>query len=396
GRYLAGREAIPVPTNRRTGKPAAEHEGDEKPAEPELSIIGARQNNLKACDVAFPLHRFICVTGVSGSGKSSLVSDILYPALAQRIHRAALTIGAHDELRGVDQLDKVINVDQMPIGNSPLSNPATYTGAFDLVRELFAKLPDSKVHGYTANRYSFNRPGGRCESCEGLGQVCHEMHFLPDVWVTCETCNGHRYNPETLEIRYKGKNIADVLEMSVAEALALFENIPKIKRVLQTLADVGLDYTPLGQSAPTLSGGEAQRVKLAAELGRPNTGRTIYILDEPTTGLHIHDVRKLLDVLHRFVDLGNTVVCIEHNLDVIKTADWVIDLGPEAGEAGGHLVAEGTPEQVSRDKASHTGHALAAILKAGPAEPWPRFDPKVAQAAKIESARKAKLELAEA
>ncbi|NUQ47153.1 MAG: ATP-binding cassette domain-containing protein, partial [Phycisphaerae bacterium] len=341
---------------------------------PALRIIGARQNNLKDIDVTIPLGRFVCVTGVSGSGKSSLVTDILHPALAHRLHRATLAAGVYTEIRGIEHLDKVINVDQAPIGNSPLSNPATYTGLFDHVRELFAKLPDSKVRGYTANRFSFNRAGGRCDACDGLGQVCYEMHFLPDVWVTCETCGGARYNRETLEVRYKGRNIADVLNLTVAEALALFDSIPRIKRVLRTLSDVGLDYMPLGQSAPTLSGGEAQRVKLAAELGRPDTGRTIYILDEPTTGLHLHDLRKLLDVLHRLVDLGNTVVCIEHNLDVIKTADRVIDLGPEAGDAGGKIVAEGTPEQIAAARESHTGRALSPVLRAGPQAERPRFD----------------------
>ena len=328
-----------------------------------LVVRGACQNNLKGIDAAFPLGRFVCVTGVSGSGKSSLITEILYPALASRIHRARLTPGAHNDILGLDFVDKVINVDQQPIGNSPLSSPATYCGVFDLIREVFAKLPDSKVRGYTINRFSFNRPGGRCDDCEGFGQVCYEMHFLPDVWVPCETCGGKRYQRETLEVRYKGKNIAEVLEMPVSEALAHFINVPKVRRLLQTLDDVGLGYLPLGQSAPTLSGGEAQRLKLAAELGRPSTGKTIYILDEPTTGLHFDDLRKLLDVLHRLVDLGNTVICIEHNLDVIKTADWVIDLGPEGGDEGGRVVGTGTPEQIAAQAArSHTGQFLEPVL----------------------------------
>ena len=266
---------------------------------------------------------------MSGSGKSSLVNDVLYAALARRIHRATLDVGEHDEILGAEHIDKVINVDQSPIGNAPSSNPATYTGVFDLIRELFARLPEAKVRGYTINRFSFNRPGGRCEACEGNGQRCIEMHFLPDVWITCEECGGTRYKAETLEVKYKDKNIADVLSMRIVDALEHFENVPRIRHLLQTLVDVGLGYLELGQSAPTLSGGESQRVKLAAELGRPSTGKTLYILDEPTTGLHFDDLRKLLRVLHRFCENGNTVVCIEHNLDVVKTADWVIDLGPE-------------------------------------------------------------------
>ncbi|MEE8169320.1 MAG: hypothetical protein V3T70_02120 [Phycisphaerae bacterium] len=361
-----------------------------------MIIAGARHNNLKHIDVAIPLNRFVCVTGVSGSGKSSLVSDILWPGLAQRIHRSAAVPGGHDELRGIKQLDKVINVDQAPIGSSPHSNAATYTGVFDLIRELFARLPDSKIRGYTANRFSFNRPGGRCDVCEGQGQICHEMHFLPDVWVSCDACKGARYNPQTLEVRFRARHIADVLDMTVAEALEHFHAIPKIKRLLTTLNDVGLGYLPLGQSAPTLSGGEAQRVKLAAELGRPHTGRTIYLLDEPTTGLHVEDLRKLLDVLHRLVDLGNTVVCIEHNLDVIKTADWIIDLGPEAGDDGGHIVAQGTPEQVAAVPASHTGRALKPILDRGPHEPRQRFDPSQERETPLKHAATAAIELADA
>ena len=272
---------------------------------------------------------------MSGSGKSSLVHEILYNTLARKLHRARTPAAAHDDILGLEHIDKVINVDQDPIGNSPSSNPATYTGVFDLIRQLFAQLPDAKVRGYHPRRFSFNKPGGRCEACEGNGQKKIEMHFLPDVWVECDVCHGSRYNPETLAVRYKGQSIADVLQMRVSEALEVFANIPKIRAVLQTLADVGLDYLALGQAAPTLSGGEAQRVKLAAELARPNTGRTLYLLDEPTTGLHFDDIRKLLDVLNRLVDLGNTVIVVEHNMDVIKTADWIIDLGPEAGDAGG-------------------------------------------------------------
>src|SRR5207245_302611 len=281
------------------------------------------------------------------SGKSSLVHEVLYNTLARKLHRARTTGAAHDDILGLEQIDKVINVDQAPIGNSPTSNPATYTGVFDLVRQLFAQLPESKVRGYHPRRFSFNKPGGRCEACEGNGQKKIEMHFLPDVWVECDVCHGSRYNPETLAVHYKGHSIADVLRMRVSEALEVFANIPKIRGVLQTLVDVGLDYLSLGQAAPTLSGGEAQRVKLAAELSRPNTGRTVYLLDEPTTGLHFDDLRKLLDVLNRLVDFGNTVIVVEHNMDVIKTADWVIDLGPAAGEADGGMVAEATPAGIA-------------------------------------------------
>ncbi|RME40005.1 MAG: excinuclease ABC subunit UvrA [Planctomycetota bacterium] len=358
GKYLSGKQAIPVPAERR---PVDEQT-------PRLTVHGAREHNLREIDVAFPLGRFVCVTGVSGSGKSTLVTEILYRALASRIHRARLVPGGHDRITGLERIDKVINVDQTPIGNSPTSNPATYTGVFDAVRELFARLPESRIRGYTANRFSFNRPGGRCEACEGMGQRCIEMHFLPDVWVTCEQCGGARYEPETLQVRYRGKSIADVLNLRVKEAMVLFESIPRVRKLLQTLDDVGLGYLQLGQPAPTLSAGEAQRVKLAAELGRPQTGKTLYILDEPTTGLHFDDLRKLLVVLHRLVDLGNTCICIEHNLDVIKTADWIIDLGPEAGAEGGTIVAEGTPEDVAKVPASHTGRALAPVLAAGPRE----------------------------
>jgi excinuclease ABC subunit A len=383
GQYLSGKAAIAVPTNRREGR------GDQSEIGPALTVRGAREHNLKGITVDFPLGRFVCITGVSGSGKSTLVTDILYPALAARIHRARMTPGAHDEITGLDFVDKVINVDQQPIGNSPSSSAITYCGIFDEVRELFARLPESKVRGYTVNRFSFNRPGGRCEDCEGLGQVCHEMHFLPDVWVPCETCGGARYQKELLEVRYKGKTISEVLTMPVTAALELFQNVPRLRRLLQTLEDVGLGYLSLGQSAPTLSGGEAQRVKLAAELGRPNTGKTVYILDEPTTGLHFDDLRKLLDVLHRLVDLGNTVICIEHNLDVIKTADWLIDLGPEAGEDGGRVVAAAKPEDLAQVGASHTGLLLKSVLKAGPHAVRPRFDPKAARAVEKKLAERA-------
>ena len=345
-----------------------------------LTIHGAAHNNLRGIDVAFPLGRFTCVTGVSGSGKSTLVSSILYAALAVRIHRARLVPGGHERITGIEHIDKVINVDQSPIGNSPTSTAATYTGLFDAIRELFARMPISKMRGYSINRFSFNRPGGRCEACEGMGQRCIEMHFLPDVWVECESCGGTRYIPETLDVQYRGNSIADVLQKSVREALDLFANVPRVRKMLSTLDDVGLGYLPLGQPAPTLSAGEAQRVKLATELGRPSTGKTLYILDEPTTGLHFDDIKKLLAVLHRLVDLGNTCICIEHNLDVIKTADWVIDLGPEAGDAGGEIVVEGTPEQVAGHHGSHTAKALATILAAGPVEFRMPFDLKKEQA----------------
>ena len=383
GRYLSGREAVGVPANRR---------GPVAPDE-RITIVGARHHNLAGVDAVIPLGRFVCVTGVSGSGKSSLIIDVLYPAAAQQLSRAQEVLGAHEEIRGLNKLDKVILVDQSPIGNSPLSNAATYTGLFDIIREIFARLPDSKVRGYTANRFSFNRPGGRCDACEGLGQVRHEMHFLPDVWVECETCRGQRFNRETLDVRFRGRNIADVLAMNAATAMALFESIPRAKRILQTLVDVGLGYLPLGQSAPTLSGGEAQRVKLAGELGRAATGRTLYVLDEPTTGLHVDDLRKLLEVLHRLVDLGNSVICIEHNLEVIKTADWVIDLGPEAGGAGGRIVAEGPPETIAASRDSHTGRALAPVLKAGPRIERPRYEPVKAERERLQRASETPLEL---
>jgi len=311
-----------------------------------LVVRGARHNNLKSIDVPFPLGTFSVVTGVSGSGKSSLVNDILWKSLAKTLHRANTQPGAYDMLEGVEHLNKVIRVDQQPIGLTPTSNPATYTGTFDLIRELFAQLPEARVRGYSARRFSFNVSGGRCEKCEGAGQLKIEMHFLPDVWITCDACEGKRYDAQTLTVLYQDKSIADILEMTCGEAVELFRNIPNIRRNIQTLCDVGLDYIALGQSAPTLSGGEAQRVKLAAELARPDTGRTLYLLDEPTTGLHFDDLQNLLNVLHRLVDLGNTVIVIEHNLDVIKNADWIVDLGPEAGNEGGNLVFAGMPEEL--------------------------------------------------
>ncbi|MHB1423794.1 MAG: excinuclease ABC subunit UvrA, partial [Gemmataceae bacterium] len=393
GQYLSGKKSIPVPGTRRIAtrgarQPAAQARALDDPLlAPRagngafLTVKGARQNNLQNIDVSFPLGAFVAVTGVSGSGKSSLVNEVLYLTLARRLHRARTAATAHDDILGLEHIDKVINVDQAPIGNTPSSNPATYTGVFDLIRQLFAQLPEAKVRGYRPQRFSFNKPGGRCEACDGNGQKKIEMHFLPDVWVECDVCLGQRYNQETLAVRYKEHSIADVLSMRVHEALALFGNLPKIRRVLQTLADVGLDYPSLGQAAPTLSGGEAQRVKLAAELARPSTGRTLYILDEPTTGLHFDDIHKLLEVLNRLVDLGNTVIVVEHNLDVIKTADWIIDLGPEAGPAGGRIVVQGTPEDVVKSAAhSHTAAALAPVLKAGPHVERPRYDPLAAEA----------------
>ena len=425
GPYLSGKKSILVPTNRRMSsvdplvvtsatKPIRGAAGrssrastrkkqdlpgkNHRPQPEWLEIIGACHNNLQNIDVRFPLATLTAITGVSGSGKSSLIDDILFNSLARRLHRAKLTPGLHKEIRGTEHINKVIRVDQQALGNSPSSNPATYTGVFETIRQLFGQLPEAKLRGYTPRRFSFNVTGGRCDACDGNGQICIEMHFLPDVWVECDTCRGQRYNPETLSILYRGRNIFDVLNMPCAEALELFENIPKIRRILQTLCDVGLDYLSLGQAAPTLSGGEAQRVKLAAELSRPDTGRTLYLLDEPTTGLHFDDLQKLLGVMHRLVDLGNTVVVVEHNLDIIKSADWVIDIGPEAGEQGGVVVAAGTPEdivaqasrvakQMSRRKStsskrpqkrseypSLTGAVLADVLRAGPYAERKSFD----------------------
>ena len=327
-----------------------------------FSVLGARMHNLKGIDVEFPVGKFVAVTGVSGSGKSTLVNEIVYKALANRLHRMRVKPGDHDAVEGIDCFDKVIDIDQSPIGRTPRSNPATYTKLFDHIRELYSQTPDAKVRGYKPGRFSFNVRGGRCETCKGDGTIKIEMHFLPDVYVPCETCGGRRYNRETLEVRFKGKSIADVLEMSIEEALAFFAKIPKIRRRLQTLHDVGLDYIKLGQPATTLSGGEAQRVKLSSELSKVATGRTLYILDEPTTGLHFADIEKLLEVLQRLVDAGNTVLVIEHNLDVIKQADWIVDLGPEGGEAGGDVIATGTPEQVAEVEESYTGQFLRELL----------------------------------
>ena len=350
GQYLAGKRSIAVPAERRS-------------PQGELRVRGARQHNLKGVDAAFPLRTFTCVTGVSGSGKSTLVNEILYRAAANRLHRARLRPGAHDGIDGIDQIDKIINIDQSPIGRTPRSNPATYTGIFDHIRDLFSKTKESRARGYKPGRFSFNVKGGRCEVCRGDGQIKIEMHFLPDVYVPCEQCHGRRYNRETLEVRYKGRSIADVLDMPVSEALEFFDAIPKLKRRLQTLHDVGLDYIRLGQPATTLSGGEAQRVKLATELSKVATGKTLYILDEPTTGLHFADVERLLEVLGRLVDQGNTVLVIEHNLDVIKSADRIVDLGPEGGEAGGEIIATGTPEQIAGHPDSYTGRFLANLVE---------------------------------
>lgn len=350
GKYLAGKLGIPTPEERRS------------PNGKSIVVRGARANNLKQIDVAFPLGMFIVVTGVSGSGKSTLVEDILYRSLARKLYRSLSEPGEHTEVLGLEHIDKVIEIDQSPIGRTPRSNPATYTGLFTPIRELYAMLPESRERGYKPGRFSFNVKGGRCEACQGDGMKRIEMNFLPDVYVLCDVCRGARYNRETLSVRYKGLSIADLLDTTVEESLPLLENIPQIKTKIQTLIDVGLGYIKLGQSATTLSGGEAQRIKLAKELSKRATGRTVYILDEPTTGLHFEDVRKLLDVLHQLVSLGNTAIVVEHNLDVIKSADWVIDLGPEGGQEGGHLVAQGTPEEIARCKKSHTGHALKSVL----------------------------------
>jgi excinuclease ABC subunit A len=349
GQFLAGKRQIAVPKERRRPRGS-------------VDVLGAAQHNLKNIDVGFPLGVFCCVTGVSGSGKSTLVNEILFRAVANRLHRAKLRPGSHKKIKGADKIDKIISIDQSPIGRTPRSNPATYTGVFDHIRELYSRTPEARARGYKPGRFSFNVKGGRCEVCRGDGQIKIEMHFLPDVYVPCEQCHGKRYNRETLDVRFKGRNISDVLEMSVEEALEFFKNIPKVKRRLQTLHDVGLDYIRLGQPATTLSGGEAQRIKLSSELCKVATGDTLYILDEPTTGLHFADVQRLLDVLARLVDVGNTIVVIEHNLDVIKTADWIIDLGPEGGEAGGEVVATGTPEQVAAVADSYTGQFLRDIV----------------------------------
>jgi excinuclease ABC subunit A len=352
GAYLTGKKKIEVPTKRRPGNGKF------------LTIKGAQENNLKNVDVKIPLGKFICITGVSGSGKSSLVVDILYRRLAQQLYGAKERPGKHDTIQGIENLDKIIDIDQSPIGRTPRSNPATYTNLFTDVRDLFATTNEAKVRGYKPGRFSFNVKGGRCEACQGDGIIKIEMQFLPDVYVPCEVCHGKRYNREALEILYKGKNISDVLDLTVDEGLEYFQNIPNIARKLETLRDVGLGYVHLGQPATTLSGGEAQRVKLAKELSRRATGRTMYILDEPTVGLHFADVGKLLEVLMRLVDTGNTVLVIEHNLDVIKTADWIIDIGPEGGDKGGRVIAEGTPEEVAQMKQSYTGEFMKKMLAA--------------------------------
>jgi excinuclease ABC subunit A len=356
GAFLSGRRVIPTPEVRRG------------PGDRWLKVLGAREHNLKSIDLHVPLGLLVCVTGVSGSGKSTLVQEVLLRALMQKIYRSRALPGRHRRLVGWEQIDKVIDIDQSPIGRTPRSNPATYTGVFDHVRKLFSQVPEARVRGYQPGRFSFNVRGGRCENCAGDGQIKIEMHFLPDVYVTCEVCKGRRYNRETLEVRYKGRSIADVLEMSVDEGLEFFQNIPVIKRHLQTLSDVGLGYVKLGQPAPTLSGGEAQRIKLSAELQKRATGSTLYVLDEPTTGLHFEDIRKLLSVLQRLVAHGNTVIVIEHNLDVVKTADWIVDLGPEGGDAGGEIVVAGTPEAVAAHLSSHTGRFLAEVLGTLPLE----------------------------
>jgi excinuclease ABC subunit A len=350
GAYLSGRIKIPVPKTRRqpTGW---------------LKVKGAAENNLKNIDVDIPLGVFTCVTGVSGSGKSSLVNEILYKHLAKSLNRARCISGKHTDIEGIEQLDKVIDIDQSPIGRTPRSNPATYTGVFDMIRDLFASTSDAKERGYKKGRFSFNVNGGRCEACSGDGIIKIEMHFLPDVYVPCEVCEGRRYNRETLEVKYKGKSIFDVLDMTVEEAVEFFDNIPSIRRKIETLNDVGLSYVKLGQPSTELSGGEAQRIKLATELSKRSTGKTIYILDEPTTGLHFADVHKLVDILQKLTEGGNTVVVIEHNLDVIKTADYIIDMGPEGGDRGGTVVAQGTPEEVAKVKKSYTGQYVKKYLK---------------------------------
>lgn len=350
GQYLSGKKFIPIPKKRRTADQGA------------IAVRGARENNLKGIDVDFPLGRLNLVTGVSGSGKSSLVNGVLKSALARAVGRSKERIGKVDQVSGYEGIDKVVDIDQSPIGRTPRSNPATYTSVFDDIRDLFASTNEAKVRGYNKGRFSFNVKGGRCEACKGDGILTIEMHFLPDVYVPCEVCKGTRYNSETLEVEYKGKNISQVLDMTVADAAEFFEAIPKIKRKLDTIIDVGLGYITLGQPAPTLSGGEAQRMKLASELQKRQNGHNFYILDEPTTGLHTDDIARLLTVLQRLVDAGNTVVIIEHNLDVIKVADYIIDLGPEGGAGGGQVIATGTPEEIAQVEDSYTGHYLKAIL----------------------------------
>ena len=351
GQFLSGERTVAIPVKRRAARPGHE-----------LAIVGARGNNLKNVTATIPLGLFTCVTGVSGGGKSTLVIDTLYKAAARSLNGASEPPAPHDRIEGLDQIDKVIDIDQSPIGRTPRSNPATYTGAFTPIRDWFAGLPEAKARGYLPGRFSFNVKGGRCEACQGDGVIKIEMHFLPDVYVTCDVCKGKRYDRETLEVRYKDKSIADVLDMTVEEAADLFKAVPSIRDKMETLKRVGLSYVKVGQQATTLSGGEAQRVKLAKELSRRSTGRTLYILDEPTTGLHFHDVAQLLDVLHELVDQGNTMIVIEHNLEVVKTADWIVDMGPEGGDGGGEVVAQGTPEQIARNPKSYTGQHLKPVL----------------------------------
>jgi excinuclease ABC subunit A len=351
GAYLSGRKQIPTPKKRRTGN------------NKHLTIVGARANNLKNINVEIPLGKLVCITGVSGSGKSTLMSDILYNALAARLHGAHTQPGEYERIDGIEHLDKIINIDQSPIGRTPRSNPGTYTGMFDEIRKLFAEMPESKVRGYKPGRFSFNVHGGRCEACQGQGELRIEMQFLPDIYVPCDVCHGSRFNRETLQVKFKGQNIADVLNMTVDRALTVFSAMPAMMSKLKLLKEVGLGYIKIGQPAPTLSGGEAQRVKLARELSRRATGRTLYVLDEPSVGLHAADVHKLIDVLQRLVDTGNSVLIIEHNLEIIKVADWIIDLGPEGGDRGGELISEGTPEQLAADRGSYTGQFLKSHLK---------------------------------
>ena len=351
GQYLSGRKKIAVPKKRRKSNGKS------------IEILGAQENNLKNINVKIPLGVFTCVTGVSGSGKSTLVNEVLYKTIAKEINGSTEKPGKCKGVKGIENIDKIINIDQSPIGRTPRSNPATYTGVFDIIRDLFATTNEAKMRGYQKGRFSFNVPGGRCEACQGDGVLRIEMHFLPDIYVPCEVCKGKRYNQETLEVKYKGKSISDVLDMTVEEALEFFANVPRIKQKIQTLSDVGLGYIKLGQPSTTLSGGEAQRVKLATELSKKATGKTLYILDEPTTGLHIADVHKLVDILQRLVDTGNSIIVIEHNLDLIKTADYIIDLGPEGGENGGTVVQVGTPEQVVKNEKSYTGQFLKKYLE---------------------------------
>ena len=351
GQYLSGRKQIPVPKKRRKSNGKS------------IEVVGAKEHNLKNISVKFPLGEFICVTGVSGSGKSTLINEVLYKNINRVLNKSNEKVGSCKEVKGLHNIDKIINIDQSPIGRTPRSNPATYTGVFDFIREIFATTNEAKMRGYDKGRFSFNVPGGRCEACSGDGIIKIEMNFLSDVYVPCEVCKGKRYNKETLEVKYKGKSISDVLDMTVEEALQFFENIPRIKQKIQTLYDVGLGYIKLGQPSTTLSGGEAQRIKLATELSKRATGKTLYILDEPTTGLHIDDVHRLVDILQRLVDTGNTVIVIEHNLDLIKTADYIIDLGPEGGDKGGEIIAVGTPEKICQNERSFTGQFLKPYLE---------------------------------